>query len=195
MILGLLATGGVAALVYCMQDRDQKALKDVVGSIDDAVREISEKLAEAEQLQIEQDSGDVTEHPTRADSATPTNVEEYVKELKSRGIPLDYSKLRWSRKVRADADGRGNLGWFVDDGGDTRYFIYRGRRTLVRTAIPRDVLAEWEVATERSPREVELDYRTGSGRGNHAWFIRTYSGETWRIGTGKGSSKVTYLGA
>ncbi|MEI4744318.1 hypothetical protein [Rhodococcus erythropolis] len=193
LILGLVATGLVAWLVYWMQDKDQTALKGVVDRIDDAVREISEKLAEGEQHQIEEDSGEIAGEPTTADAASPGNAEEYVRELKSRGIPLDYSKLRWSKKVRADGDGRGNLGWFVDDGGLKRYFIHRGRKTLVRPAIPRHLLTKWEEVTGKDPREIELDYQTGSGKGSHAWFVRTYAGDTWRIGTGKGSVVVAHL--
>ncbi|WP_032385957.1 hypothetical protein [Rhodococcoides fascians] len=193
LALGLIATALVAWLVYWMQSRDHTALKGVVDRIDGAVREISEKLAEDEQHLIEQDSDSVQGDPTTADASAPAGIDDYIRELKGRGVKLDYSKLRWSKKVRADGDGRGNLGWFVDDGGSRRFFIHRGRKTVVRPAVPRHLLRKWEEVTGRNPREVELDYQTGRGSGSHAWFVRTYAGDTWRIGTGKGSVTVTPL--
>jgi len=217
-IASLLATGAVAALVYFRQNRDHarwakpdsewktelksmvETLEGAVGDVDtgveelnSAIRELSEKLAQADEREVAADAEPVPGEPIDADATAPANVDEYTKELKARGIQLDYSKLRWSKKVRADGDGRGNLGWFVDSGGGKRYFIHRGRKTLIRPAIPRDLLAEWEKATGKHPREVELDYQTGRGKGNHAWYVRTYGGNTWRIGTGKGAAAVTPL--
>lgn len=169
-----------------------------VAALEDLVRETAEQKAAEEKERIEADSA-----PEPGDDSTggvipnaPGRLKEYVQDLRNEGLPLDYANLTWKKKVRCTGDRRGNLGWFVDDGGDKRYFIHRGRKTTVRPAIPRRLLEAWEDETGREPCEVELDYQTGVGRGNHAWFLRTYDGTTWRVtqgGQGRRTPTVTEL--
>lgn len=154
------------------------------------VRQLAEQKATEEQVRIAEESelgleqtGIPTEH------AEPAQKDDYIRELQSRSLPLKFDSLNWNKKVRCDGDQRGNLGWFVDD-GDKRYFIHRGRTTTVRPARPSNMLAEWRKKTQKNPYEIELDYQTGENRGNHAWYVRTYSGRTWRIAMG-GQSKTT----
>lgn len=196
----LVVTIVVAGLIYCWQKSEQDELSDTVDRIDGAVQginravaDVAEMLADREEQEIEEDLDDaVGEEPNRADGDKPANEGVYLDALSKRGIKpgRDY---RWARKSRKEGDGRGNLGWFIDLDDGRRYFVHHGRRTKVRQAIPRDLLDEWKAKTGREPTEIELDYQTGKGRGNHAWFIRTYHGERWRIARGKGSITVEKL--
>lgn len=179
-------------------------IRSAVSDLDRAVQEVAEVVAGLDQERIE---ADPTEEPEPADgmdqgptsmptTSNPPDMSSYVDALRAHGVRLDLDNLKWRKKVRYDG-GRGNLGWFVEDeSGDKRYFIHRGRGTSVRQAIPRLLLEEWEAVTGRNPSEIELDYQTGVGRGNHAWFVRTFDGQTWRIaagGYGKTRPTVTLL--
>lgn len=220
-LVSLIATLFLGLWVYKLQrndasrwQTDDKEWKSTLGSavdevagavetLDIAVRSVAEAVARLDQERIDADptgeaeSNDRVSEPLQNSYAetTPPDVDVYIGELKSRGIPLDYKNLNWRKKIRNDG-GRGNLGWFVNDGGNKRYFVHRGRGTAVREAIPRSLLEAWEQATGRDPSEVELDYQTGAGRGNHAWYLRTYGGQSWRIaagGKGKTGPTVTPL--
>lgn len=197
LVLGLFATAAVAWWVYVLQGREQTTLTCLVSKIDGAVSEIAEMLAEQQQQEIVEDIEDIEdsgdEEPNRADGDEPANKAAYVDALKARGIALDYDALRWKRKKRFKGEGRGNLGWFVDNLDGRRYFVHHGNRTVVRQAIPRDLLDAWKAETGKDSQEIELDYQTGRGPGNHAWFVRTYDGDRWRITKGKGSVVVTSL--
>lgn len=214
-IIGLVETGLVALFVYLLQSKTHDdwaasdegwktdldaGVQDMRGAVDAAQREVAD-LGElvrqlAEQVASEQDERIVADSEPEvgdegnANTSVPRKEEKYIEELQSRRLPLDLRNLNWKKKVRCDGDQRGNLGWFVDDGGEKRYFIHRGRTTTVRPAIPRRLLDAWEQATGRKPCEVKLDYQTGTGRGNHPWFLRAYDGTTWRISSG-GQSKTT----
>lgn len=210
-MLSLLATLLVAVLVYSRQSQDHtvwtrgdstwkqtldkavKELGDAVSAVDEMVRGLAEKQADAENQQVEADS---EPEPGGIDGATRQRAlrEELTQSLRHRGVQIHVSRLAWKKKTRCNGDHRGNLGWFVDDGGDKRFFIHRGRTTTVRTAIPRPLLEAWESHTGRTSCEIELDYQTGAGRGNHAWFVRTYDGGTWRITKGgQGKNEVTVV--
>lgn len=196
IVAGLVGTVVVAGLIFWLQQKDQKALNRLVTRIDDTVVEVAEMLARRDDQQIVDDIADAAEdgdpEPNRADGNRPANEDAYVRALRGRGVTLSDNP-RWMKKVRDGGDGRGNLGWFVDVGDGRRYFIHHGRKTMVRQAIPRELLDAWKKETGRDSTEIELDYQTGSGRGNHAWFIRTYDGNRWKIARGKGSIVVTQL--
>lgn len=216
LVLSLLATGVVAYLVYRLQqkthddwaDSDQgwktdldAGVNDLRGAVEEArgevadlgelVRQLAEQKAAAQEERIVADAApEAGEDSSTGIPSGPGRLDDYVQDLRSLNVPLNFDSLTWKKKVRCDGDQRGNLGWFVDDGGDKRYFIHRGRTTTVRPAIPRPLLDAWRQETGRKPCEIELDYQTGAGRGNHSWFLRAYDGTTWRISSG-GQGKKT----
>lgn len=166
---------------------------EAVQGIDRAVADVAEMLAERDEQEIADDADDAgVEGANLADGNKPANEGVYLDALKRRGVDPGDS-YRWARKSRKEGEGRGNLGWFItlDDG--RRFFVHHGRKTKVRQAIPKELLNEWKAKADREPTDIELDYQTGKGRGNHAWFIRTYDGERWRIARGKGSITVEKL--
>ncbi len=162
-----------------------------IADLDDAVRNVAESVARLEQDRIDADLtedldsliGSTTPSPPENPDVTPVDVGAYIQALKASKIPLDYDALHWRKKVRCDG-GRGNMGWFVDDGGTKRFFIHRGRGISIREAVPRPLLEAWERETDKEPCEIELDFQTGVGRGNHSWYVRTFSGQTWRLSAG-----------
>lgn len=209
-ILGILLSVLIAVTTYRL-DRKWRALdRQWQEDFGDLLKGVSESVAEFRQTSIEADSepeaepveervtsgrsSDYSEIDGSSVSAEassgsvrtyPRDLAAYVDELRSRAIPLDYSNLSWSKKVRCgDEERRGNLGWFVSDGGDKRFFIHRGRGVLVREAIPQRYLTAWCEQTGLRPCEIELDFKSGSGSGNHSWHLRTYSGRAWRISAG-----------
>lgn len=214
-VFGLLATVGVALLVFRLQkkthdewnDSDKRwktdldagvsELRGEVATLGELIRQLAEQKAAAQEERIVADSEPETGEDGRTTTpSVPRRLDDYVRDLRSLNVPLDLGNLTWKKKVRCDGDQRGNLGWFVDDGGDNRYFIHRGRTTTVRPAIPGPMLDAWRQETGRQPCEIELDYQTGAGRGNHSWFLRAYDGTTWRIssgGQGKKTPTVTVL--
>ena len=132
-----MATLLVAVLVYSRQSQDHtvwtrgdstwkqtldkavKELGDAVSAVDEMVRGLAEKQADAENQQVEADS---EPEPGGIDGATRQRAlrEELTQSLRHRGVQIHVSRLAWKKKPRCDGDHRGNLGWFVDDGGDKR---------------------------------------------------------------------------
>lgn len=208
-ILSLGATALIAYYVYRLQkkegeSRDERdgawkgAIRQAVEDLGEIVRQVAEQLAAAEEERIVAEAATETADEGADTSVLdrPRNVDDYLEALRSASVSIDASKAVWKKKARSSGERRGNLGWFVEDGREKRYFIHRGRTTTVRPAIPRSMLEAWEKKTKRDPKEIELDYQTGAGRGNHAWFVRTYDGKTWRIsrgGQGKIGPTVTEL--
>ncbi|GMA38620.1 hypothetical protein [Mobilicoccus caccae] len=197
-IASLLATLAIAFYVHRLQRKDSESWAEVDGEwkrestaifneLREVVRELAEQNAVAQEVRIEADSEPEPgqEPPNSASPSAPAGLSEYVKGLRAENVQLNFDNLRWTKKIRCDGEQRGNLGWFVGDDGENRYFIHRGRGLTVRPSIPRSLLDAWLQDTGREPCEIELDYRTGVGPGNHAWFVRTYDGTTWRVARGE----------
>lgn len=209
-IMSLMATVVIAFGIFRLQGRSdarwqgldsswKSEMRDLTHQVDEGVRLLAEQAAEKDAKDIQQDAsiddeGDSAapgDSPSAAATLEPKDAAAYVEVLKAAGINVSYPDLKWARKVRGDG-GRGNLGWFVEDSSGKRYFVHRGRGGTVRPALPRRFLEAWETASGRRPTEIELDYQTGVGRGNHAWYVRTYSGDTWKLSAGgQGKSGIT----
>lgn len=208
-VASLVATLLIAFYVYRLQRKesetwaegDGKWKREATSHLEE-LREIMRGLAEQNAVALEERIEADSEPEPGGEGAgasvptAPTGLAEHERDLRAEGVQLDFNKLVWAKKVRCDGEQRGNLGWFVSDGGENRYFIHRGRGLTVRPAIPRSLLDAWRQETSREPCEIELDYRTGVGPGNHAWFVRTYDGSTWRVskgGAGRTAPTVTLL--
>ena len=157
-----------------VRDRDVAALQeedlvadDLDGALPVEAPDVSEPLPEGQEI-----SGEV-----------PANLPDLIEMLKSAGADLDWSQLKWSRKVNSSGDARGNRGWFVTDessGPRSRWFVHRGRHEIARVAIPLSALQAWMQNTSLPLTDIRFDYRSG-GSGRHAWFVETYDGRTWRV--------------
>lgn len=157
-----------------VRDREVAATQEeeiLADDLDDAspaeAPDVSEPLPEGQELSSE----------------VPANISDLIEMLKGAGADLDWSRLKWSRKVNSSGDARGNRGWFVTDessGPRSRWFVHRGRHKIARVAIPLSALHEWMQNTLRPLTDIRFDYRSG-GSGRHAWFVETYDGRTWRI--------------
>lgn len=233
--LGLILTIFIAVLIFILQGRTQKAIRDqdkewqgelrgqvdqvdhatarlesqskklddtlsrtseevslmgsMISEMDELLRQMVEARTESDQRAIEADMADFEEvdaddSAPGSSGSTPPDEEAYLAEVMRKYGPLDPGRVRWDKKINEN-EGRGNLGWFLTDlTSGKRFWIHRGREWYVRKAIPLGALEEWKKSSGLSPRAIDLDYQVGEGRGNHAWYVRTYSGETWRMTRG-----------
>lgn len=162
---------------------------EMISEMDERLRQIAEANSEFEQRALEADIEDPEEldadkSPAGSVSSVPPNEKAYLDEVTRKYGPLRPEGLRWDRKTNEN-ERRGNSGWFLTDlTSGKRFWIHHGHGWSVRKAIPNDALEEWKKSSGLSPRAIDLDYQVGEGRGNHAWYIRTYSGETWKITRG-----------
>ena len=183
-------------------------LESIVRNLDPVVRNIEKILKDNSQYKAEQEAKSIEEEadshvdeeePTLDDEGMerPSKEDAYIAALNRRDTGLNTQSLRWRRKERPAAVGaRGNLGWFVEDtdpNNNDRWFIHHGRGWTVRPAVPRDLLELWKKNTGQNPQEIRLDYQTGSGSGNHSWYVETYKGDTWRLYKGNGGAKCEKL--
>jgi len=123
----------------------------------------------------------------------PANIDSLIAELKVHNAKLDFERLKWRKKTTIPPT-RGNYGWFVySDTDGERWFVHSGRTTSARPAVPMERIEAWERKTLGfSPADIRLDYRIGTGKGSHAWFIETYDGRSFKLSKGgAGVSGVT----
>lgn len=203
-VISLAATSAIAFYVYRLQSKQSAyharglstTMDDLRNEVRDYATGVALAVAQNERVEADSDPEPGDENPDAIIPNTPREAAKYKNDLRDEGVDLDFDNLKWSKKVRCNGESRGNLGWFVGDLGDARYFIHRGRSTTIRPAIPKSLLTAWRQETDKEPCEIELDYQTGTGRGNHAWYIQTYDGTTWRVvrgGHGKKTPTVTRL--
>lgn len=100
--------------------------------------------------------------------------------LRSKGAKLDLDNLQWLRKGPSTPT-RGNHGWYVtSEGVNERWFLRRANGMTARRALPKDYLEAFVRETELTLDDIRLDFQE-KDHGLAAWFVETYSGQTWKI--------------
>lgn len=174
-------------------------LKSNIIDLDDLIRRGAEQASENEQREIQEGLGADQLGDMRLDddnAPQPHDVKKYDALLRARAPKLNRADYVWTRRPNPDDERRGNLGWYATDPDGVRYFVYIGRGTIVRESIPESLLNAWRAKTGLDLKDIDLDYQTGAGRGNHAWFIRTRDGQTWKItrgGQGRSTPTVSRI--
>ncbi|MBC9927406.1 MULTISPECIES: hypothetical protein [unclassified Leucobacter] len=188
------AAGVIIALVIAKRQTAESGVQqEVLIEVSDLTRENALVLGELRDRTIAADPS-IEEGPdAEPDADLPANAQPLIDELKARGAKLDFERLKWRKKTTKPPT-RGNYGWFVHSDADgERWFVHSGRTTSARRAVPMERIEAWEQNTPGvSPTDIRLDYRIGSGKGSHAWYIETYDGRTFKLSKGgAGVSGVT----
>lgn len=187
-VIALIVTIVIAVRQNTQSSKQQILLLEVGFLLDHLhglTRDNARMLEEMRELQILEDPSISDGPDAEPDALVPANKDALIQHLKSVGALLTWDHLVW-RKKRTIPPTRGNLGWFVySHSTGQRWFVHSGRTITARPAVPMDRIDEWERQVRGAqPEQIRIDYQTGSGRGNHAWYIETYSGETWKLSKG-----------
>lgn len=180
----------IALFIAKRQDIQSGVQKEVLDEVSGLTRENALVLGELRERTIASDPS-IDEGPdAEPDAEFPANAPSLIAELQARGARLDFDRLTW-RKKTVNPPRRGNYGWFVySDTDGERWFVHSGRTISARRAVPMERIEAWERNTDGvSPTDIRLDYRIGTGKGSHAWYIETYDGRTFKLS--KGGAGVT----